>query len=184
MTAGPAEAIVDVHGGLVPRCADLFIAVFNGPPWNESWTAGSSSERLAEITGTPGFAGVALAAGNDVTGVALGQAETLAHRPRLLPPRDVRPPRPATSRTRQQVARRHLRARPRRRRPLPAHRSWHPGPGLLRKAWLHRGSCPHHDDPPGYPRSPVGAAATGPGRASSRPWPAPGAAGTAGHQHR
>ena len=75
MTAGPAEAIVDVHGELVPRCADLFIAVFNGPPWNESWTAGSASERLAEITGTPGFAGVALAAGNDVTGVALGQAE-------------------------------------------------------------------------------------------------------------
>ena len=75
MTAGPAEAIVDVHGELVPRCADLFIAVFNGPPWNESWTAGSAYERLAEITGTPGFAGVALTAGNDVTGVALGQTE-------------------------------------------------------------------------------------------------------------
>jgi GNAT superfamily N-acetyltransferase len=75
MTAGSPESIIDVQSPLIPRCADLFAAVFNGPPWNESWTIESASQRLAEIAGTPGFAGVALVAGDTVTGVSLGQAE-------------------------------------------------------------------------------------------------------------
>ena len=75
MTAGSTESIIDVHSELIPRCADLFVAVFSGHPWNEPWTVEAASQRLAEITATPGFAGVALAAGDTVTGVALGQAE-------------------------------------------------------------------------------------------------------------
>ena len=75
MTAGSTESIIDVRSELIPRCADLFVAVFSGHPWNEPWTVEAASQRLAEIIATPGFAGVALAAGDTVTGVALGQAE-------------------------------------------------------------------------------------------------------------
>jgi GNAT superfamily N-acetyltransferase len=75
MASGSTEVIIDVQATLIPRCAELFVAVFSGPPWHEPWTTESASQRLAEITGTPGFAGVALAAGNTLTGAALGHTE-------------------------------------------------------------------------------------------------------------
>ncbi len=75
MGAGSTEVIIDVRATLIPQCAELFVAVFSGLPWHEPWTIDSASQRLAEITGTPGFVGVALAAGNTLTGAALGYCE-------------------------------------------------------------------------------------------------------------
>jgi hypothetical protein len=138
MTAGSAESIIDVHSELIPRCAGLFVAVFNGHPWNEPWTVEAASQRLAEITATPGFVGVALAAGDTVTGVALGQAERW-HAGQVFCLREM-----FVSPALQHQGRG---------KPLPANRSRQPGAGLLRKARLHRGPQPHHDDPTGLNRA-------------------------------
>jgi len=53
MAPGSTEVIIEVQATLIPRCAELFVAVFSGPPWHERWTIESASQRLAEITGTP-----------------------------------------------------------------------------------------------------------------------------------
>ena len=41
----------------LPACADLFLDVFNGPPWNEHWERADAVRRLADCFGTPGFQG-------------------------------------------------------------------------------------------------------------------------------
>jgi len=38
-------------------CIHLYIDVFNSPPWNETWTVESASERLSDLLSTPKFRG-------------------------------------------------------------------------------------------------------------------------------
>jgi aminoglycoside 6'-N-acetyltransferase I len=53
----------------------LFVSVFNGPPWNDRWSEASARARLDDVTGTPGFGGVALRRGPDLCGFAIGHTE-------------------------------------------------------------------------------------------------------------
>lgn len=42
------------------KCANLYVKVFNGEPWNEQWTIETARLRLFEILNTPGFIGFVL----------------------------------------------------------------------------------------------------------------------------
>src|SRR3712207_8944760 len=42
----------------VTPCTELFLTVFNSPPWNEAWPASAATKRLADLFNTPGFYGV------------------------------------------------------------------------------------------------------------------------------
>ncbi|MBE9193496.1 GNAT family N-acetyltransferase [Gloeocapsopsis crepidinum LEGE 06123] len=58
------------------ECADLFIAVFSNPPWNETWSQKSALSRLKDCYDTPGSYGIIAIAENQVFGFAIGFAET------------------------------------------------------------------------------------------------------------
>lgn len=41
-------------------CIDLYVKVFNDPPWSESWTYATAKERLSDLIHTPKFMGFLL----------------------------------------------------------------------------------------------------------------------------
>jgi ribosomal protein S18 acetylase RimI-like enzyme len=57
-------------------CAEVFVEVFNGPPWNEDWSVSSALPRLTEIAGTPGFEGLKVLSGDRMTGFLMGYIES------------------------------------------------------------------------------------------------------------
>lgn len=57
------------------ECVDLFVSVFNNPPWNESWDTEAVTQRLDDCTRTPGFYGLIAKTGDEVVGFALGFIE-------------------------------------------------------------------------------------------------------------
>ncbi len=56
-------------------CVELFLAVFNSPPWNEAWPASAAARRLEDLFNTPGFFGVIVVNKEEVIGFALGHVE-------------------------------------------------------------------------------------------------------------
>ncbi len=58
------------------ECSDLFVKVFNRPPWDENWTVSTALARLTEIVGTPGFEGLKAISDGRIIGFALGYAES------------------------------------------------------------------------------------------------------------
>lgn len=56
-------------------CSNLFVEVFNGSPWHESWSFETASKRLGNCYSTPGFYGIVAIEENKVSGFALGFAE-------------------------------------------------------------------------------------------------------------
>jgi len=61
-------------------CAEVFVEVFNAPPWGEGWAANAALTRLTEIARTPGFVGLKATSDGRVIGFAMGYAESLAAR--------------------------------------------------------------------------------------------------------
>lgn len=61
------------------RCANLLVAVFANPPWNEPWTFDIALERLRDIFNTPGFYGIVAQVDEGVIGCALGHATQYIH---------------------------------------------------------------------------------------------------------
>jgi GNAT superfamily N-acetyltransferase len=57
-------------------CAQIFVEVFNRPPWNENWAIPSALRRLTEIAGTPGFTGLKVVADGRPIGFAMGYIES------------------------------------------------------------------------------------------------------------
>ncbi|MCE7984289.1 MAG: GNAT family N-acetyltransferase [Caldilinea sp. CFX5] len=57
------------------ECIDLFIDVFNSPPWNEHWEIATATQRLEACYHTPGFDGVIGKIGGKPIGFALGYVE-------------------------------------------------------------------------------------------------------------
>lgn len=53
-------------------CARLYAATFAQDPWNEPWDKDSAGERLAQVTGSPGFYGLVAVRDTEVVGLALG----------------------------------------------------------------------------------------------------------------
>ncbi len=58
----------------VVACVELFIDVFNGPPWNDAWTVKGAMAYIWDICRAPGFDGlVALDEERGVIGLLLGR---------------------------------------------------------------------------------------------------------------
>lgn len=56
-------------------CTDLYMAVFNGPPWHDRWTRETARRRLSDLFHTPGFAGWVLMDAGEPLGFAAGRIE-------------------------------------------------------------------------------------------------------------
>ena len=61
--------------------AELFVRVFNHPPWNEDWSVEPVLARLTEIVNTPGFYGVtaSILDADQRVGFVMGYAESWNH---------------------------------------------------------------------------------------------------------
>ncbi|SDT07944.1 GNAT family N-acetyltransferase [Actinopolymorpha singaporensis] len=71
-----SDQIIDVFkADRLDAAARLFVSVFNAEPWNDRWSEASVRARLADVVATPGFVGVALQAGQDLHGFAIGHTE-------------------------------------------------------------------------------------------------------------
>ena len=58
----------------IVACVELFIDVFNGPPWNDAWTVKGAMAYLWDICRAPGFDGVvAVDDDRNVIGLLLGR---------------------------------------------------------------------------------------------------------------
>lgn len=57
------------------KYAQLYAAVFNGEPWNDSWTAETARKRITDMMKTETFLGFALYDGEDAIGLIWGQRE-------------------------------------------------------------------------------------------------------------
>jgi aminoglycoside 6'-N-acetyltransferase I len=56
-------------------CVELFVDVFNAPPWNETWDRDGALERLDDCFRTPGFAGWVIEGDGKLRAFALGYRE-------------------------------------------------------------------------------------------------------------
>lgn len=59
--------------------AEIFRAVFNGPPWNDDWSFETARKRLSDILRTPGFQGWA-ATEDGLVGFLIGNLEQRCQR--------------------------------------------------------------------------------------------------------
>jgi aminoglycoside 6'-N-acetyltransferase I len=59
----------------IPKCAEVFAAVFGNEPWNEEWHVADAQARLEEMAYTPGFHGVLVASDDELLGFAMGHME-------------------------------------------------------------------------------------------------------------
>jgi ribosomal protein S18 acetylase RimI-like enzyme len=59
----------------IPDCAEVFVEVFRGEPWNEAWHVTDAQARLEEMVHTPGFHGVLAASDDKILGFAMGHTE-------------------------------------------------------------------------------------------------------------
>ena len=55
-------------------CADLYVSVFNSPPWSDAWTVELARSRLADIARTPGFTGLVYL-DRGIAGFVIGYSE-------------------------------------------------------------------------------------------------------------
>jgi aminoglycoside 6'-N-acetyltransferase I len=68
--------IVEMDPDRLTPFAELYVDVFNSPPWSEEWTVPIALARLGEIAGTPGFLGLAVLDEESVVGFVAGYGET------------------------------------------------------------------------------------------------------------
>lgn len=55
--------------------AELYLEIFNNPPWNDDWTMEKASKRLKSILRAPGFHGFNLYKDNELMAFVLGNIE-------------------------------------------------------------------------------------------------------------
>lgn len=55
--------------------AELFVSVFNSPPWNDCWTVLTARMRIGELLNTGTCVGKAAYEGGQLVGIILGQKE-------------------------------------------------------------------------------------------------------------
>lgn len=56
-------------------CAELFVQVFNQPPWNECWDFSGAFERMKFYFDTPNFVGICFYDGDNLLGFVMGNYE-------------------------------------------------------------------------------------------------------------
>ncbi len=57
------------------QIVDVFMDVFNSPPWNDKWTKETANEYISRIINNKYFMGLCCLEGNEVTGFVIGQRE-------------------------------------------------------------------------------------------------------------
>lgn len=67
--------IVDMNLSHLIEYAELFVAVFNSEPWNDSWTKETAIIRIENMMKTATFIGKAIYCENDLKGIIWGQKE-------------------------------------------------------------------------------------------------------------
>ena len=67
--------IVNMNLDHLIEYAELFVAVFNSEPWNDSWTKESAVIRIENMMKTNTFIGKAIYCENDLKGIIWGQKE-------------------------------------------------------------------------------------------------------------
>ena len=70
-----SELVLPITTANLEQCIDLYIAVFNSEPWNESWTYGNAKERLSDLLNTPKFFGLQLYCQNELIGFIAGNSK-------------------------------------------------------------------------------------------------------------
>ncbi|MDE7360387.1 MAG: GNAT family N-acetyltransferase [Oscillospiraceae bacterium] len=65
----------DMDISRVREYAELFVSVFNRPPWNDRWTALTAKLRIGELITTGTFVGKAAYEDGRLLGIILGQKE-------------------------------------------------------------------------------------------------------------
>lgn len=64
-----------IKGDMLDELTDLFIDVFNAPPWNDTWTREHARTRLLDIMKRPKFFGIAAYEENRPVGMVMGHGE-------------------------------------------------------------------------------------------------------------
>lgn len=67
--------IVDMDLAHLNDYAELFVAVFNSDPWNDSWTKETAVIRIENMMKTNTFIGKAIYSETDLKGIIWGQKE-------------------------------------------------------------------------------------------------------------
>jgi len=60
---------------MLEQCAEVLMDAYNGPPWNDNWTAKKAIELLTCYYDTPRFMGWVAKAGNEIVGAGIGNSE-------------------------------------------------------------------------------------------------------------
>lgn len=68
-------ATVDLTGENIADCVDLYLGVFNAPPWNDGWEQGAVLERLTAFMAFPTARGLALLQDGAPVAMVLGWKE-------------------------------------------------------------------------------------------------------------
>ncbi|MCB1666400.1 MAG: GNAT family N-acetyltransferase [Pseudomonadales bacterium] len=75
MSKGSEMEITEILDSDVSIYAELYVHVFNSPPWKENWTLPSAIERLDFYRRTPGFIGFCVHERSSLVGFVLGNYE-------------------------------------------------------------------------------------------------------------
>jgi aminoglycoside 6'-N-acetyltransferase I len=70
-----ALAFVRLTADNIERFVPLYVAVFNAPPWNDSWTEVAVDERLMNFAMFPAFDGLGMLLDDEPVALALGWSE-------------------------------------------------------------------------------------------------------------
>jgi len=69
------STITKITANLLEPWAELFVAVFNQPPWNDRWTLDTARARLSHIYQTPHFRGFVYEDEGQLLGMVMGYGE-------------------------------------------------------------------------------------------------------------
>lgn len=75
MTPRTDQEFRPVRDADLAACVEVFLEVFNGPPWNENWAPEAARRRLEDCFRTPGFQGWVTETDGVLSALALGYRE-------------------------------------------------------------------------------------------------------------
>lgn len=71
----PQMTLKQITADMLDELTDLFLDVFNAPPWNDTWQRDQARIRLRDIMKRPKFFGIAQYDGDRMVGMVMGHGE-------------------------------------------------------------------------------------------------------------
>lgn len=71
----PQMTLKQITADMLDELTDLFLDVFNAPPWNDTWQRDQARTRLRDIMKRPKFFGIAQYDGDRMVGMVMGHGE-------------------------------------------------------------------------------------------------------------